>query len=146
MRRTPQTLRRVRLPRSISLLLLVGVVAALSVPVAQADKWGGSGARAGGVSVRPDDSRGPRTVAPTPAPRGIRPDDRGGNLGPTGDVSGLGPPTPAIVIGAKTVVTRVDDFHWLDAGIGAATTVAAVTLAAGVVLVSRRQRRAARPV
>jgi hypothetical protein len=98
------------------------------------------------VKLRPDDRTGTRTVAPAPAPRGIRPDDRGGTLGPTLGISGVGVRTPPIVNGAKTVVIRVDDFHWLDAGIGAATIVAAAIFAGGIVLVSRRQRSAPRPI
>jgi hypothetical protein len=146
MRCVPQTLRRSRLPRFVSLVLLVAAVGALSVPVAQADRWGASRASAGHVNLRPDDRSGTRTVASASAPRGIRPNDRGGSLGPTGGIRGLGPVTPPIVSDAKTVVVRVDDFQWLDAGIGAATTIAAGILAAGIVLVARRQRTAPRPI
>ena len=134
-------------------VLIVGLLAlAVAAPLAQADKWGTSaGTNRSGVSLRPDDRGGIR-VGPAVSlhavvshQHGVRPDDRAGirafNPSPTSEVRS----SAALATSPTTVTVRVDDFHWLDAGIGAAIATAAF-LAGGALLASRRRRTSPRPV
>jgi hypothetical protein len=134
-------------------VLVVGLLAlAVAAPLAQADKWGTSaGTNRGGVSLRPDDRGGIR-VGPAVSVQavvsrqdGVRPDDRAGirafSPSPRSEVRSSAAPATS----ATTVTVRVDDFHWLDAGIGAAIATAAF-LAGGALFASRRRRTSPRPV
>jgi hypothetical protein len=134
-------------------VLIVGLLAlAVAAPLAQADKWGTSaGTNRSGVSLRPDDRGGIR-VSPAVSlhavvlhQHGVRPDDRAGirafSPSPTSEVRS----SAALATSPTTVTVRVDDFHWLDAGIGAAIATAAL-LAGGALLASRRRRTSPRPV
>jgi hypothetical protein len=135
------------------LVVLIGGLLALAVaaPLAQADKWGTSaGTNRSGVSLRPDDRGGIRgravsVHAVVSQQHGVRPDDRAGirafNPSPTSEVRS----SAALATSPTTVTVRVDDFHWLDAGIGAAIATA-VLLAGGALLASRRRRTSPRPV
>jgi hypothetical protein len=128
-------------------LALVVLAAALAAPLAQADKWGTSaGGNSIGVNPRPDDRGGPRgPVASTvpglgPHQSGVRPDDAAGPRG-------LGIPISTGTLASTKIVTvRIDDFQWLDAGLGAAF--ATVVLLAGGTLsaVVLRRRTSTRPV
>jgi hypothetical protein len=150
--------------RTMRLGWLVVAGAAFAVPVAHADNWGVSPPEHATVSVRPDDrAAGPRAGALTAIATPVRVDDRGGPRGvgstpaarPTSatapsrpddrvGVRGFGPaPSPTA---AAVVVSRVDSFQWADAGIGAASAVAAMMLLAGIALVTRRHRASPRPV
>jgi hypothetical protein len=160
--RAPKARRRMRLG-----WLVVAVAAAFTVPVAHADNWGAS-AELSSVGVRPDDrAAGPRTDALTSIAVARRADDRGGIrgvgstpssvAGPTSataaprpddrvGVRGFGPtptPTPAA---AAVAVQRIDNFQWADAGIGAATALAAMMVLAAVALAIRRNRASPSPV
>jgi hypothetical protein len=150
--------------RTMRLGWLVVAGAAFAVPVAHADNWGVPPPEHATVSVRPDDrTAGPRADALTAIAAPVRVDDRGGTRG-VGSTSaarstsatalsrpddrvgvrGFGPaPSPAA---AAVVVSRVDSFQWADAGIGAASAVAAMMLLAGIALVTRRYRASPRPV
>jgi hypothetical protein len=136
------------------LAVLVGGLLALAVaaPLAQADKWGTSaGTNRGGVTLRPDDRGGIRAgpavsvQAVISRREGVRPDDRAGirafSPSPTSEVRS----SAALATGPATVTVRVDDFHWLDAGIGAAIATATL-LAGGALFASRRRRTSPRPV
>jgi hypothetical protein len=135
------------------IVLVVGLLAvAVAAPLAQADKWGTSaGTNRSGVSLRPDDRGGIRVGPAVSVPavvshqHGVRPDDRAGiralSPSPTSEVRS----SAALATGPATVTVRVDDFHWLDAGIGAAIATAAL-LAGGALLASRRRRTSPRPV
>ena len=133
-------------------VLAVGLLAvAVAAPLAQADRWGTSaGTNRGGVSIRPDDRGGIR-VAPAVSVHavvsqqdGVRPDDRAGIRAfsplPTREIRS----SAALATSPATVTVRVDDFQWLDAGIGAAIATAAL-LAGGALLASRRRRTSPRP-
>jgi hypothetical protein len=136
--------------RQMRLGWLVVAVAASAVRVAHADNWGVSAPEHGSVSVRPDDlAAGPRAGTVTSIAAAVRVDDRGGirRVGSTRStaasstsasaatrtrrsvgVRGFGPsPTPAL---AAVVVPRGDGFQWADAGVGAATAIAATMLLA----------------
>jgi hypothetical protein len=136
------------------LAVLVGGLLALAVaaPLAHADKWGTSaGTNRGGVPLRPDDRSGIRAgpavsvQAVISRHEGVRPDDRAGirafSPSPTSEVRS----SAALATGPATVTVRVDDFHWLDAGIGAAIATATL-LAGGALFASRRRRTSPRPV
>jgi hypothetical protein len=153
--------------RLMRLAWLVVAVAAFAVPVAQADNWGVSAPRnGGGVSVRPDDrAAGPRSGAQRLAVPAVHADDRGGvrGVGSThstaasslvasaatrpDDRVGVRESGPApTLIAAEVVAPQIDNFHWADAGIGAAIALAAMMLLAAMTLVMRRHRGSPRPV
>ena len=136
---------RIRVGMRFGSLVVVVLVAALAAPLAQADKWGSSaGANRSGISVRPDDRSGPRGPVASAVPglgphhSGIRPDDAAGPRGPSIPIS------TSTIASTKTVTVRIDNFQWLDAGVGAAVALAAISLAGAIRLASRgRASRAA---
>lgn len=115
MRRFSLRLRAPKPPQLISLVLVVVAVAALSVPVARAMRATSGGGAAAVVSG-----------AAMLVPLELRAPNTDGK-------------------GFETAIVRADGFHWDDAGIGAATAFAGMSLVGGVVLVSRSQRSTARP-
>jgi hypothetical protein len=119
-------------------LVLGLATAALVAPAAQADDWFRYAAPDNGYGqpIRPDDRAGIRGVgavngvgAENFLAHGLRPDDRAGIRG-VGSVS------------SEPTLVRVtdDEFSWGDAGIGAASALAAALLAGASVLLLRRGR------
>src|SRR5438876_3227837 len=119
-------------------LILAVLVAAVVVPLAQADKWATSaGANTSSASVRPDDRGGPRVLVASAVPglgphhSGVRPDDAAGPRGPSIPIA------TSPIASTKTVTARIDNFQWLDAGVGAAVALAATALAGAIFLAAR---------
>jgi hypothetical protein len=137
-----------------SVVVVIGLLAvAFAAPMAQADRWGTSAdADRSGVSVRPDDRGGIRSAPAVSVPAviahhyGVRPDDRAGPRGfSQSSTSQVG--SSVVSSASPTAVTiRVDDFDWLDAGIGAAIATFVALLAGGTLFVFWRGRTSPRPV
>jgi hypothetical protein len=131
---------RIRGRMQFGSLVLVVLVAALVAPLAQADKWGSSArANSSGVNLRPDDRGGTRGPAGSAVPAigphhyGVRPDDAVGPRGPSIPILTSTKTSP------KVVTVRIGSFQWLDAGVGAAVAIAAMTAVGGAILLTSRR-------
>ena len=128
-------------------LILAVLVAAVVVPLAQADKWATSaGANTSSASVRPDDRGGPRVLVASAVPglgphhSGVRPDDAAGPRGSSIPIS------TTTIARTKIVTVRIDDFQWLDAALGAGIATVALLATGALSAVFLGRRTSPRPI